>query len=270
MSLLKLAGVRFVWTVHNLSNHQKRYVRWEKTASRLLARMVQSLIVHCSVAVPLVVEKFNVPKRKIKVIPHGHYQDWYPALSSRSQAREDLGIPEEEIVILYFGHIRPYKGVDRLMEDFRSLKDLKARLVVIGEAESDHLAEHIKTLASGDPRIDLQLRFLPDPELIEYLSACNVAALPYVDILTSGSAILAAGCGRTILAPAIGCLNEFPKQILYNPADSSGLRSALQKVGRFSQEDLDSKGEAAKVFVTQNGWAKTGKMLRQLYQQVAY
>lgn len=268
MFFLRLLGVRFVWTVHNLSNHRGRYLRWERTASRMLAKKADAIVVHCSVIISRVAEYLHVSKEKIHSVHHGHYFGWYGKRIPQNEARQLLDLIPDEKIILYFGSIQNYKGVDRLVKAFRNLRNLQARLLIIGEAESEEIEARIQTLASGDSRIALQFRYLSDSELTQYLAACDVVALPYRDILTSGSAILAATYGRSLIAPAVGCLTEFPEQLLYDPENLSGLEGALRAVGELSRTELNQRGNSAEHYVRQHTWSEAGKHLRQIYQQV--
>ena len=88
----------------------------------------------------------------------------------------------------------------------------------------------LRTAAAGDPRISMQLRSIPDDEMQLYLRACDAVVLPFRDVLTSGSAILAMSFGRAVIAPRLGCLPETLSDdaaILYDPTAPDALRDAL-------------------------------------------
>ena len=84
---LRLLGVRFVWTVHNLVSHERQQAAWELRACRLLARAVDRMVVHCDVAAPIVASAYRVYAEHVSVVPHGHYGDWYPAPIAKEEAR---------------------------------------------------------------------------------------------------------------------------------------------------------------------------------------
>ncbi|HFQ93827.1 MAG TPA: glycosyltransferase, partial [Anaerolineae bacterium] len=182
---LRLLGVRFVWTVHETLHFGARRAGWEMAASRLLARLVDRMIVHCQTAVPLVANEFRVDTARFSVVPHGHYDGYYPPAPAQAAARANLGLPADAKVILFFGHIRPYKGVDKLIETFSRLDEASARLILLGEphGETPWLAPQLAEQAAADERIMTRFEYIPDDELAVYLAACDVVALPYTDSL---------------------------------------------------------------------------------------
>lgn len=261
---LRRSGVRFVWTVHNLVNHEERNPRYERWASRLLARVVDEIVVHCDAAVPLVAREYGIDPARITVVPHGHYRDWYPEPPDRAEARRRLELPPDARIFLFFGMIRPYKNVDRLLAEFHGLGGDDLRLAVVGEPKTRKLRRELASQASADRRVVTRFEYVDDDELIAYLSACDAVVLPYRDSLTSGSAILAASCARACVMPALGCMADFPPDaaILYDPEDRKGLRDALE---RARDARLDRIGDAAYAYVCEFPWSRTADSLVELY-----
>ncbi len=261
---LQATGIRFVWTVHNLVHHERERETWELLACRLLARAVDAIVVHCSAAVPLVAEAYRIPTRRIHVIPQGHYMDWHPPAASREVSRSTLGLPADARVLLFFGQIREYKGVEQLLAAFSTLADAAVRLVVLGKPKTAALGRSLLEQASADPRVFTTLEFVEDELLVAYLSACDAVVLPYTDSLNSSAAVLAASCGRPVIIPALGCLKEFPTDaaVLYEPELPDALGEALQ---RALSMDLDAMGEAAKRYVGRFAWPEISERLDGLY-----
>lgn len=266
---LRLQGVRFVWTVHETLHFGTRRAGWEMAASRLLARLVDRVIVHCETAVPLVAEAFHMNPAHISVVPHGHYEAYYPPAPSQAAARSELGLPENVKVILFFGHIRPYKGVDKLVETFTQLEDPDARLLLLGEphASAPWLARQLAEQAAADTRIITRFEFIPDDELTTYLAACDLVALPYTESLTSGAAILAASYGRPILAPRLGCMGEFPTEtaVLYDPTAPDGL---MDGISRALTTPLSEMGAKAKQHWMQFPWTLVASETSRVYRKI--
>ena len=112
----------------------------------------------------------------------------------------------------------------------------------------------------------LQLERLPEEELSRTLRAADAVVLPFRDILTSGSAILALSHGRPVIAPAMGCLPETlpgDATILYDPDARDGLRDALRTAAR---ADLRTMGERGRAWADSMDWgpiaAETAKLYR--------
>lgn len=126
-------------------------------------------------------------------IIHGHYRDWFAVYP---HARPVPGR------LAYFGLVRPYKGVDRLLEAFRQLPGEAYSLSVAGNPTTADLAQHIRELARSDRRVDLQLEYLPDPELVRVATEAELVVLPYREMHNSGGALAALSLDRPVLLPA--------------------------------------------------------------------
>ncbi|MCL6557362.1 MAG: glycosyltransferase family 4 protein [Firmicutes bacterium] len=271
LAVLKLRGVKLVWTVHNLLEHERRHPLLELMFTCIAVRFYDHLIVHSDYARKAVMNTYRLSRRfkeKITVIPHGHYLGCYENSISRSKARQRLGIGEDEIVFLYIGQIRPYKGVPHLLESFLKLDVPRIRLVVAGRPSTGQLKEEIERKAEKDPRVVLRLEFIPDDELQIYLNAADVVVLPYHDILTSGSAVLAMSFGRAVIAPRLGCVTEVIEEgkggFLYDPADGDGLFKAMRKA---IQEDLSAMGDYNLRKARELDWTRIAEATLEVYRR---
>jgi beta-1,4-mannosyltransferase len=147
------------------------------------------------------------------VIPHGHYRTSYPAPLDPAEARHALGLDPEATVVALVGYVRAYKNVPRLIQAFRAMPDRGLVLVIAGESKSPELSAQIREAAAGDPRIRLDLRFLDEEQVHRYLSAADLVALPYREVLNSGSAILALSLDRPVLAPDAASIVELQETV---------------------------------------------------------
>ncbi len=232
---VKLLGIKVVWTVHNLLEHNGRDTELELFLLRLLVPLCDQLIVHCSFAREAVLQTYQLPdhfKDRINVIPHGHYIDSYENQLTKEQARAKLNLGEEEIIFLNLGLIRPYKGVPQLIDTFRELKHPQARLLIAGKPGNEPLGAEVTERCQQDSRIRTFLKFIPDEEIQLFMNAADVVVLPYQDVFTSGSALLAMSFGKAVIIPRIGCVNEVLDDqggFLYNPDDEEGLLEAMNQ-----------------------------------------
>jgi glycosyltransferase involved in cell wall biosynthesis len=264
---LRLLGVRFVWTVHNLVSHEERQARWELMACRLLARAMDSIIVHCATAKSVVATAYQVAPERLHIVPHGHYANWYPPALTKEDARRRLGWPNDVHVFLFFGSIRAYKGVDGLLEAFAALEEKKIRLILVGKPFSKSVEGQISAQVASDPRVIAYFGFVPNDRLIAYLSACDLVILPYRNSLTSGAAVLAASYSRPIMVPKQGCMGEFPPEaaILYDPEKPDGIQKALRQA---LSAPLAPMGSAAKSYIEQFSWSLVAAKTLGVYQMV--
>lgn len=129
-----------------------------------------------------------------RFVPHPLYDNFGEKIS-RSEARRQLGIPEDEKILLFFGFIRKYKGLDLLFEAIRLLPPGAIgpyKLLVAGEFYEDRQVydEQIRQLGIAD-RLILRTDFIPDSQVKYYLCAADVVIQPYRNATQSGVTPLA-------------------------------------------------------------------------------
>jgi beta-1,4-mannosyltransferase len=262
---LRLKRIPIVWTVHNLRNHEQQHVLIERVGHRILSRLVERVIVHSESARDAVQREYGLSADRIEVIPHGNYLDSYPPIRPREAARAALGLPLDETIFLCFGHIRGYKGVEKLLDTFAAWSHPKVRLIIAGQPWSPELADQLCAQAARDPRVQLRLTFVPDAEMVDLFSACNVVVLPYLATLTSGAAVLSASMSRPFIGPALGAMQDFPKDscILYDPQDAAALEAALNAA---MEAPLDAMGKSARAFAEGSPWSEVAQQTLQVYR----
>jgi beta-1,4-mannosyltransferase len=139
----KRAGVRIVWTVHDLRGHGRRNALFGSGLTRFLMRTADAVIAHCDGVLPAAANAFT--------IPHGHYIGYYENRVDRAEARCALGLDEDVFVFLFFGWIRKYKGVAELIDAFRSLAG--ARMLIAGSAPEPRLLQSLQRRAGTNATI---------------------------------------------------------------------------------------------------------------------
>ncbi|WP_456328047.1 glycosyltransferase, partial [Archaeoglobus sp.] len=153
-------------------------------------------------------------------------------------AKEKLGI-EENFVILFFGLLRPYKGVKYLVKAFESLpKEVleDSRLLIVGETWEDR--ETTKLIANSKYRnkITVVNRYVPDDEVSLYFSVSDVVVLPYTRASQSGVAHIAMAFGLPVISTYVGGLREslskYKGTIFVKPKNADELAEAIVRVYR--------------------------------------
>jgi beta-1,4-mannosyltransferase len=244
-------GVRIVWTIHNLHSHERWHPVMEEVMWWWLTRLVHGHISLTAAAQTAAYRRFPALRRRPgHVVPHGHFRDFVPCSVTREEARRELEMPRDSVVVAFFGRIRAYKNAEGLVRAFRALGDDRLRLLVAGRPEPAGLGERLAAAVAGDPRIRLRLEFIPTPEVQVVLMAADLVVLPYRDILNSGAAILALSFGRPVLAPALGSLPELQAQVgtkylrTYSgpltPDVLAGAIASLDSEARPAQPDLSA------------------------------
>lgn len=203
VALARLRGRRVIWTVHNRISHESGDPARERTVRRLLARVVSRLIFHSEGARKLFSDEIcAVDNRRSAIIPHGNYFGCYPDNPHLSEMlAERFSIKAHNKVILFFGAVRRYKGLPRLLAAFRKTEDKDLCLLIAGRASDPQLRKEIEDIAQQDPRIKPYLDFIPEQEVAPLLLISHIVAIPFERTLTSGSVVLAMSQGKALLLP---------------------------------------------------------------------
>ena len=210
--IAKLLGYKIIWTIHNFVSHEPSHIRLEILLRKSVAKLANYVIVHCNYAKDLVSKAWHVPTEKIHVIPHGSYIGYYKNDVSRKEARVKLNLPQSDFVFLFFGMVRNYKGLKQLLSSFGEISTINpsARLIIAGKPLNAQIKEELENICGE--RISLFLQYIPDDEVQFFFNAADAVVLPYQNILTSGSALLALSFGRPLIVPNMGCIPELITQ----------------------------------------------------------
>jgi glycosyltransferase involved in cell wall biosynthesis len=226
----KLRGVRFVWTAHNLYPHDGGSQRLEHRIARKIATSLADYVcVHGAAAGELVSQELNVAPSRLLIGHHAHWIDLYPNELTRAESRARLRLSEEEFSYLFVGRCRPYKGLEALIEAFAQAPR-PSRLIIAGAFASTEYLEHITGLVRDNHRISFRPGSIPDTDLQLYLNAADCVVLPYRDVLTSGSVMLALSFGRPVIAPGLGAIRDHVDAkcgVLYRADEPQGLARAM-------------------------------------------
>jgi glycosyltransferase involved in cell wall biosynthesis len=267
---VKILGVNIVWTAHNKYNHEQYHIGIDLMISRVLVTFCDAITVECSLAKEVVVELFHVADgSKVHVVPEGNYIPAYENTVEKDAAKAEVGVEPADFLFMFFGMVRPYKGVDRLLEAFDATT-LDARLFVAGSPVDDESRESVTRRASAEGGINTVLEYIPNDEVQVYMNAADVVVLPYREILTSGSLLLAMSFGRPVVAPAIGCIPEVAgaeANFLYDPDEADGLEAAMNRARR--ADDLEGRGRENLERAEALSWDGIGVMTADLYRTVA-
>jgi glycosyltransferase involved in cell wall biosynthesis len=147
------------------------------------------------------------PDAKISFMSHPWY-DHFGAKIDRTAACNKLGIPSEKKVLLFFGLVRDYKGLDVLISAFSELDD-SFQLVIAGEVYSgkEKYLEQIERSGVKE-RISFLDRYIPDDEVVTLYSAADVCVLPYRTATQSGVTAASFHFEVPVIATNVGGLKE--------------------------------------------------------------
>ncbi|MBD2435660.1 glycosyltransferase family 4 protein [Nostoc sp. FACHB-110] len=270
--LLKLSNIKIVWTVHNLKNHEKANLIFERTLSIVVAELADAIITHCEIAKAEAVKHFLIRNQaKVFVVPNGNYIGFYENTIDKSTARERLGLKPTSVVFTFLGEIRLYKGIFELIDTFHQLPEENIELVIAGRVHnnSQEMTDRLREIIGDDHRIKFSPGFVPNDEIQLYMNACDTVIVPYRDILTSSSVLLAMSFARACIAPRRGCIGEIIDDVglplLYEINDNNGLintmRYAIEK-----RHELLLMGQHNFQLAEHYGWQKIAAMTANVYR----
>jgi glycosyltransferase involved in cell wall biosynthesis len=182
---------------------------------------------------------------------------------------------EGEVTLLLFGRIKPYKGLDLLIEAFAQLPSTlrnQARIRVVGKPFMDlaPLQERARELGVAD-RLTLEPRFVPDTEVGELFGAGTIAVFPYREIEASGVLSLALAYGRPVVASDLGAFRDMLRDgsqgLLVRPGDQAALTAALARMLVDRAFARRCMVEARLLAQSVPSWQEIGQQTTVVYQQ---
>jgi glycosyltransferase involved in cell wall biosynthesis len=210
----------------------------------------------------------GVDPARIHVIPHGAF-DYLTRLREESPLPRELQGAEGP-VILSFGVIRPYKGIDVLLRAFAAVEG--AELWIVGRPLGADLAELHRLAAAAPGPVRMLTRFVPDSEVPAIMRRADIVALPYRDVDQSGVLYTALAFGKPIVASAVGGFGEVLQGHgagrLVAPGDPNALAAALRELLAQPAERA-RLGEAALAAARgPYSWDSIARRTLDLYQQL--
>jgi glycosyltransferase involved in cell wall biosynthesis len=266
VSLAKLLRLPIVWTIHDLYPHgqtPEEHYRAEHLARTYLTRNISVLILNCESAEPLVRAEFGVPSNAV-VAPLGHYRKFYPDTVSADEARQAMGVMEDEIVFLYVGTMRRHRNPLRLIQAFKDMPQKNLRLFVVGETWED-LRREMEKAAWGDWRIRCFFQLTTNDQMEFLLKAADFVVMPGEYYLSSAVVMLALSFARPVIAARYGCTVDMVGSagILYDHQDELALADALCKA---IQVDHDKYKRLAEARARSFSWSLTAARTLQAYR----
>ncbi|MGM0838452.1 MAG: glycosyltransferase family 4 protein [Bacillota bacterium] len=262
LNVLKLFGIRLVWTMHNKFPHKIKFFNLEKLVRKKIINCCSLLIVLSQSIKSEISKEFSVNPQKIRVIKHGHYEGVYPEVTREKYTEIKLKA-NEKFIYLFIGTIQEYKGVINLIKVFKKLE--KNSLLIIAGNPSIEMKDKLNKFISEE-NIVFDLRFIPDDEIFSIISIADAIVLPYKEITSSGSALLALTYNKPIIAPNTPFMVEYFNENtseLYEKHSENGLYDALVNVTKreFTIKSFEKNKQEL-------NWNKIGEELNDLYKEL--
>jgi glycosyltransferase involved in cell wall biosynthesis len=250
-------GVPLVLTAHDVLPREPRAGQLD--AQRRLYDRFDAVVAHTECSRDRLTRELGVAPERVHVIAHGAFAHL---------AEMPAGPPPfqtDKRVVLFFGLLRPYKGLDVLLDAWRGIDD--AELWIVGMPRMD-IAE---LRASAPASVRFVTRFVADSELPAYFRRADLVVLPYREIEQSGVLFTALAFGKPLLVSDVGGFSELAAHGAAHavpPGDSRALHDALEALldDPAALERLRSGSLAAAA--GEYGWDAIARRTLALYQQL--
>lgn len=235
---------RVCFLCHNVLPHERTLL--ERLLSAFAFRHVRHFIVHS-----------EEDRQKLLGLKPGAraLRNCHPVFSqfgeagalSKAAARARLGLPAQRKVVLFFGLIRPYKGLNHLIEALPAvLRDVDCLLLVAGEFYDDK-SKYTSLIDRLDlaERVRIEDAYIPNEDVHLYFAAADVVVLPYVEASQSGIVPIAYSFNTPVISTRVGGLPEAVLEnktgLLVDAGDPAALAAAIV---RYYREDLEPRFRA--------------------------
>ena len=213
-----------VLTAHDVLPREPR--RGQLAAQRRCYERADAVVVHSEHGRARLAGALGIDPAKVHVIAHGAFEHLTRVPAARPLSDELAAVRKP--VVLCFGLLRPYKGIDVLLEAWNALRP-DAELWIVGMPRMD-----IGDLrAAAPPSVRWVPRFVADDEIAAYFERADLVVLPYREIDQSGVLFTALAFGAPLLLSAVGGFAEVAAQgaaTLVAPGDAAALAGALERL----------------------------------------
>ena len=173
-------------------------------------------------------DQAGVPAQRVRVIPHGPL-DYLTRIPTPAPLPAELDSSDRPVV-LFFGIVRSYKGVDVLLDAFRELGRPDAELWIVGRVLDVDFADLCARARRASGTIRFVSRFVADREIPAVFERADLVVLPYREVEQSGVLYLALAFGKPIVMSSVGGFPEVAAHgvgRLVPPGDSKELAAVI-------------------------------------------
>lgn len=283
MIYYKLLGKKICFTAHNINKGKRdgHDTLLNRLALKIQYRLCDHIFVHTGKMKAELAADFNQPENKISVIPLGMNVIVPATALTGAAARRRLGLAAQDRVILFFGNIAPYKGLEFLVAAFNRLApgDTRYQLIIAGRPKGppEYWAGIKQAIEQGPvrDRIRLVIEFVPEADTELYFKAADVSALPYTHIFQSGVLVLSYTFGLPVVASDVGSLAEDILEgktgYVFAPGNIEDLIWKIQTYFESDlHRDLAARREEIQTYVREKfSWTKVAAITTAVYSELA-
>jgi glycosyltransferase involved in cell wall biosynthesis len=236
----RFTRAKILFICHNAIEHESKAI--DKFCTKLVLKKGDFFVVHSGEDLNNL--KAFLPEANVKQNPMPTFEAFRADVMTKAEARTLLKLEEKKRVILFFGFIRPYKGLRYLLEAMPLiLEQMDVHLLIVGEfwKGEEEYRKQIHDLGLENA-IAIVNKYVPNEEVGIYFSASDLVVLPYTS--ATGSAIVqtAFSCNKPVISTDVGCLPEVinhERTGYVTPAKDAG--AIAEAVVRFYKEGKEEE-----------------------------
>ncbi len=234
--------------------------------ARRLYEGMDAVVAHSEHGAARLREELGLDAAKVRVIPHGAF-DYLTRLPEEKPLPPELAGAEGP-VILCFGLLRPYKGIENLLRAFRRVQG--AELWIVGNPRMD-VAPLRELAAEAAGPVRFLTRFVADAEIPAIFRRTDLVALPYLDAEHSGVLYTGLAFGKPLVLSAVGGFPELAAAgaaRLVPPGDVSALAAVLSELVADESARAELTAAAARAAAGPFSWEETASRTLDLYREL--
>jgi glycosyltransferase involved in cell wall biosynthesis len=268
-------GQQVVGTVHDVETFDKYGKEIDKKKYQKFEKLLSNIIVHTPYAKESLLKYFtNTNPDKIHIVPHGDTDFLYSTSLTKTEARQQLRLPEEKNIILFFGQIKKVKGVEVLLKAFinvlRHRQDV--HLMVSGNPWKHDMADIYQLIK--DEQLENNGTFIfdyiPNDHVPVYFRAADIVVLPYLKIYSSGVLLRAMNYGSCIIASDTDAFKTVIKDryngALFTTGDENDLAEKINSLLNHKTLREVMTINAQKTIKENFSWKIVGQKTTEVYQ----
>ena len=272
--LVKAIFGKAALTVHDVNSFsdQKDF----HIISKLAYNLADSITTHNQFSKNEILKIHNNLNKKIYIIPHGNYIPFINLQTSKAKSRDQLNLPKDKKILLFFGMIKKVKGLDVLLKAFQDivLEFPEIILLVAGKPWHDKFDEYQYLIDEYNltNNVILHTKFISENQVSLYYSSCDLVVLPYTKIYQSGVLMMALSYERPVLVSDLSPLEELITNnvngFTFQTENSADLSKRLKKI-LFDKENLDRVTKnGVELISSKYNWNKIGRLSKKIYQDL--
>jgi glycosyltransferase involved in cell wall biosynthesis len=184
------------------------WIWWENIIYKWFLKQIVLIRVYSETTKHKIIRLYGISPEKILVIKDIPYNHFYPNEVGGLKSRHFLNLPPDAFVYLFFGSVKPYKGIETLITTFNHLPSENDYLIIAGICREKKYFQHILELSGKNTRIVIHNEFIKMDHVQYYMNAADVVVLPFINVEHSGSVDLAVSFAKPVVTIGTSLLRE--------------------------------------------------------------